>query len=74
MYTDNTQNEIYCILTTEHTQNLLDSGKNFVFTDNARKEFVLTRVDTKWCFQFFAKYDYRFLSDVIIAIITTFFA
>jgi hypothetical protein len=24
-------------------------------------------VDMKWSFQFFAKYDYRFLSDVIIA-------
>jgi hypothetical protein len=34
----------------------------------------LTRVDTKWRFQFFAKYDYRFLSDVIIAIIASFFA
>ncbi len=33
-----------------------------------------TRVDTKWRFQFFAKYDYRFLLDVIIAIIATFFA
>jgi hypothetical protein len=32
------------------------------------------RVDTKWRFQFFAKYDYRFLSDVIIAIIASFFA
>ncbi len=31
-----------------------------------------TRVDTKWCFQFFAKYDYRFLSDMIIAIINFF--
>jgi hypothetical protein len=31
------------------------------------------RVDTKWRFQFFAKYDYRFLLDVIIAIIATFF-
>jgi hypothetical protein len=30
------------------------------------------RVDTKWRFQFFAKYDYRFLLDVIIAIIATF--
>ncbi len=33
-----------------------------------------SRVDTKWHFQFFAKYDYRFLLDVIIAIIATFFA
>jgi hypothetical protein len=33
-----------------------------------------TRVDTKWHFQFFTKYDYRFLLDVIIAIIATFFA
>jgi hypothetical protein len=32
------------------------------------------RVDTKWRFQFFAKYDYRFLLDVIIVIIATFFA
>jgi hypothetical protein len=31
------------------------------------------RVDTKLRFQFFAKYDYRFFLDVIIAIITTFF-
>ncbi len=31
------------------------------------------RVDTKWRFQFFAKYDYRFLLDVIIAITATFF-
>jgi hypothetical protein len=35
---------------------------------------LLTRVDTKWRFQFFTKYDYRFLLDVIIAIIATFFA
>jgi hypothetical protein len=35
---------------------------------------VLARVDMKWRFQFFAKYDYRFLLDVIIAIIPTFFA
>jgi hypothetical protein len=33
-----------------------------------------TRVDTNWGFQFIAKYDYRFLLDVIIAIIATFFA
>ncbi len=33
-----------------------------------------TRVDTKWRFQFFAKYNYRFLLDVIIAIIATFCA
>jgi hypothetical protein len=33
-----------------------------------------TRVDTKWRFQFFAKYDYRFLLDVMIATIATFFA
>jgi hypothetical protein len=33
-----------------------------------------TRVDTKWRFQFFAKYDYRFMLDVIIAIIATVFA
>ncbi len=32
------------------------------------------RVDTKWRFQFFAKYDYHFLLDVIIAIIVTVFA
>jgi hypothetical protein len=36
--------------------------------------FYGIRVDTKWRFQFFAKYDYRFLLDVIIAIIATFFA
>jgi hypothetical protein len=36
--------------------------------------FYGIRVDTKWRFKFFAKYDYRFLLDVIIAIITTFFA
>ncbi len=35
---------------------------------------INTRVDTKWRFQFFAKYDYRFMLDVIIAIIATFFA
>ncbi len=34
----------------------------------------VTRVDTNWRFQFFAKYDNRFLLDVIIAIIATFFA
>ncbi len=28
---------------------------------------VSVRVDTKWRFQFFTKYDYRFLLDVIIA-------
>jgi hypothetical protein len=37
-------------------------------------EIVDGMVDTKLRFQFFAKYDYRFLSDVIIAIIATFFA
>ncbi len=37
-------------------------------------ECVKCRVDTKWRFQFFAKYDYRFMLDVIIAIIATFFA
>jgi hypothetical protein len=31
------------------------------------------RVDTKWRFQFFMNYDYRFLLDVIIMIIATFF-
>ncbi len=30
------------------------------------------RVDTKWRFHFFAKYDYHFLLDVIIAIIAPF--
>ncbi len=35
---------------------------------------LASRVDTKWRFQFFAKYDYRFLLDVIIAIIATFSA
>jgi hypothetical protein len=34
---------------------------------------LVSRVDTKWCFQFFAKFDYCFLLDVIIAIIATFF-
>jgi hypothetical protein len=36
--------------------------------------FTVSRVDTKWSFQFFAIYDYRFLLDVIIAIIATFYA
>jgi hypothetical protein len=36
--------------------------------------YVGSRVDTKWRFQFFAKYDYRFLLDVMIAIIATLFA
>ncbi len=36
-------------------------------------QHVPPRVDMKWRFQFFAKYDYRFLLDVIIAIIATFF-
>ncbi len=36
--------------------------------------WVPGRVDMKWRFQFFAKSDYRFLLDVIIAIIATFFA
>ncbi len=35
---------------------------------------VTVKVDKKWRFQFFAKYDYRFMLYVIIAIITTFFA
>jgi hypothetical protein len=39
-----------------------------------RDYIPLARVDTKWRFQFFAKYDYRFLLDVIIAIIANFFA
>jgi hypothetical protein len=33
----------------------------------------IIRVDTKWRYRFFAKYDYRFMLDVIIAIITNFF-
>ncbi len=33
-----------------------------------------TRVDTKWRIKFFAKYDYRFLLDVIIATIAISFA
>jgi hypothetical protein len=33
-----------------------------------------SRVDTKWHFQFFTKYDYRFMLDVIIAIIATLFS
>jgi hypothetical protein len=41
---------------------------------NPLNPYVLIRVDTKWRFQFFAKYGYRFLLDVIIAIIATFFA
>jgi hypothetical protein len=40
----------------------------------AGEALVVFRVDTKWRFQFFAKYDYRFLLDVIIVIIATFFA
>jgi hypothetical protein len=35
---------------------------------------VDSRVDTKWRYQFFAKFDYRFMLDVIIAIIANFFA
>jgi hypothetical protein len=42
------------------------------FSECLEEETV--RVDMKWRFQFFAKYDYRFLLDVIIAIIATFFA
>jgi hypothetical protein len=33
-----------------------------------------SRADTKWRFQFFSKYDYRFLLDVIIKNIANFFA
>jgi hypothetical protein len=43
-------------------------------TDGRLDNIPTPRVDTKWRFQFFAKYDYRFLLDVIIAIIATFFA
>ncbi len=50
---------------------------NISLTFVIRVKFVNTtariRVDTKWRFQFFAKYDYRFLFDVIIAFIATFF-
>jgi hypothetical protein len=35
---------------------------------NNRETETGTRVDTKWRFQFFAKYDYCFMSDVIIVI------
>jgi hypothetical protein len=35
---------------------------------------VDSRVDTKWRYKFFTKYDYRFMLDVIIAIIANFFA
>ncbi len=38
------------------------------------KDNVAGRVDKKWRFQFFAEYHYRFLLDVIFAIITTVFA
>ncbi len=43
-------------------------------TGAAVKFWGSSRVDTKWRFQFFAKYDYRFMLEVIIAIIATFFA
>jgi hypothetical protein len=33
-----------------------------------------SRVDMKWRFHFFAKYNYRYLLDAIIVIIATFFA
>jgi hypothetical protein len=39
---------------------------------NARE--LRCRVYTKWRFKIFAKYDYRFLLDVIIAIIAIFIA
>jgi hypothetical protein len=37
-----------------------------------RPERVLNRVVTKWRFQYLTKYDYRFLLDVVIAIIAIF--
>jgi hypothetical protein len=42
--------------------------------DVPKDENLAVRVDTKWHFHFFVKYDYRFLLDVIIALIATFFA
>jgi hypothetical protein len=47
---------------------------SIVSSNSWRGRGVSSRVDTKWRFQFFAKYDYRFMLDVIIAIIATFFA
>jgi hypothetical protein len=50
---------------------------NISLTFVIRVKFVNTtariRVDTKWRFQFFAKYDYCFLLDVIIVIIAEYF-
>ncbi len=43
-------------------------------TNRKQGGLPVSRVDTKWRIQFFAKYDYRFLLDVIIASIATFFA
>jgi hypothetical protein len=55
-----------------HTNNLRPHQQFAASTATAA--MIASRVDTKWRFQFFAKYDYRFLLDVIIAIIATFFA
>jgi hypothetical protein len=49
-------------------------GVPWLFSYLLFSSWARIRVDTKWRFQFFAKYDYRFLLDVIIAIIATFFA
>jgi hypothetical protein len=45
-----------------------------LWSPGAAWPLMALRVDTKCHFQFFLKYDYRFLLDVIIAIIATFFA
>jgi hypothetical protein len=51
----------------------LDSNSTVPRKRKTVPKWVATRADTKWHFQFFLKYDYRSLLDVIIAIIATFF-
>ncbi len=48
--------------------------KSWVYTPRFWNVNTTTRVDTKCRFQFFTKYNYRFLLEVIIAIIAIFFA
>jgi hypothetical protein len=69
-------NDRHSVLYTNSTVHIthIHAPEGFTHFKNEDTPTLSTRVDTKWRFQFFAKYDYRFLLDVIIAIIATFFA
>jgi hypothetical protein len=56
-------------MATCRTEKIMATGKkvrsrrNFETGRKGGRSMVTGKVDTKWCFHFFAKYDYRFLLD-----------